>query len=244
MISEETLTLYYYEDGLGERDRLEIEKALRTDDVLAARYSELCRQLDDWRDVPEIAAPSHTVQRWHDTIDRAAMLERQNAGQPRQVNFMSFFLGAAITAALAIGIGIGFWFATPDPAAVVPDSSMAGRPPATDRAVPASFTRGLELHLQESQWEIASLPVDNDADRALLAMQLIEQNRLFQRSATVNNSPELARVLRAFEPVLIRLASDELSPEEAIALREKLAFEMSVMLTKISRGTSKEAETI
>lgn len=244
MISEETLTLYYYEDGLRGSERRAIEQALQADDVLAARYADLCRQLDGWRDLPEAAAPAHMVQRWHDTIERAAQLESQRAGGGRGWHFMSFFWGAAVTAALAVGIGIGFWFATPDPAAVVPGNSMAVLPPATGQAAPASFTRGLALHLQESQWEIASLPVDNNAQRALLATQLIEQNRFFQRSATINNSPELARVLRAFEPVLMRLASDEISPEEAIALREKLAFEMSVMLTKISLVTSKEADTI
>jgi hypothetical protein len=114
----------------------------------------------------------------------------------------------------------------------------------TERAVPVSFTRGLHLHLQESQWEIASIPADDSMRRAQLALQLIEQNRFFVRSATMNNSPEFARVLRAFEPVLLRLASDDISAEDALALREKLVFEMSVMLTKLSRNTSDVTETI
>ena len=75
-------------------------------------------------------------------------------------------------------------------------------------------------------------------------MQLIEQNRFFVRSAMMNNSPDFARVLRAFEPVLMRLASDDISAEDALALREKLVFEMSVMLTKLSRNTSDVTETI
>lgn len=93
MISEETLTLYYYEDGLRGSERRAIEQALQADDVLAARYADLCRQLDGWRDLPEAAAPAHMVQRWHDTIERAAQLESQRAGGGARLALHVVFLG-------------------------------------------------------------------------------------------------------------------------------------------------------
>lgn len=246
MINEETLTLYYYEDGLSKHERRQVEQALQEDAVLAARFADLKQQLEQWREAEETVVPSHLLQRWHDSIDRAAQAERQAASpaRPAPVHFMSFFWGSAVTAALAIGIGIGFWFSAPEADQFNPENAIADLPPLHEQVVPASFTRGLQLHLQESQWEIVSLPVDDDSQRALLALQLIEQNRFFVRAATMNSSPELARVLRAFEPVLMRLASEDLSPEDAIALQEKLAFEISVMLTKISRDTSEVTQTI
>ena len=56
-----------------------------------------------------------------------------------------------------------------------------------------------------------------------LIMNIIGQNRLFERAAEVNDSQDIARVLRAFDLVLVRLASEDLSPEEAAALQAKLA---------------------
>ncbi len=246
MINEETLTLFYYDDGLSENERRKVERALREDAVLAARYADLSRQLEQWSKPEGLIAPPDSVQRWHDSIDHAARAEQRaeqyKASPP--VHFMSFFWGAAVTAALAIGIGIGFWFSSPAPVVNNPDYRVDAGPNVQNQSAPVSFSRGLQLHLQESQWGIASLPVDDDAQRALLALQLVEQNRFFERTATMNNSPQVARVLRAFEPVLMRLASDDISPEDAIALREKLAFELGVILTKLARETSEDAQTI
>ncbi len=73
--------------------------------------------------------------------------------------------------------------------------------------------------------------------------QIINQNRLFERAAEQNDADDLARVLRAFEPVLVRLAEEDLSDAEAEALRAKLAFELNVMLTKLSRDASNVTDT-
>ena len=50
MINEETLTLYYYDDGLGGSERRKIEAALQSDAELAASYANLCRELEQWRE--------------------------------------------------------------------------------------------------------------------------------------------------------------------------------------------------
>ena len=77
----------------------------------------------------------------------------------------------------------------------------------------------------------------------MLALQIIEQNRLFERAADQNNSQSLARVFRAFEPVLLQLAAEDISPEDAAALQAQLIFELNVMLTKLSRDVSNETDT-
>ena len=88
------------------------------------------------------------------------------------------------------------------------------------------------------------MPEESEDDRLLLVAQIVEQNRLFERAAVQNNSHKVARVLRAFEPILLRLASDDLAPEDAEALRAQLSFELQIVLTKLAQDTSKEPQSI
>lgn len=184
--------------------------------------------------------PPHRVEQWHNAIDEAAALERGRQREPRQHwHPGSFFWGAAVTAALAIGIGIGFVLSnnggpsvnTPIVANVMPETSVT----------PAAFTRGLAVHLRDSRQQIASF--DEDTDRTMLVLQIIEQNRMFESAAEYNNAPKLARVLRAFEPILLQLAASDIAPEDAEALRAQLAFELNVMLTKLASESSDESHT-
>ena len=50
-------------------------------------------------------------------------------------------------------------------------------------------------------------------------------------------------MLRAFEPILLQLAADDLAPEKAEYLRAQLAFELGVVLTKLSHASSNEEQT-
>jgi hypothetical protein len=231
-MNEDNLILYYYNDGLSERERHEIEAAIHDDAAIAAKYDDLCRQLNDFTESETPAVPSHTVQRWHDAIDREARLEHGREQRPRHRSFsgMSFAWGAAIAAALVIGISVTM--TRVDPGIESP------------ALVPAAFTRGVQVHFRDTYGQLASMPVDSATDRNELVVQIIEQNRLFERAAEQNNSQDLARVLRAFEPILIRLAAEDITPEEAESLRAQLAFELNVMLTKLSRDTSNETDTV
>jgi hypothetical protein len=244
MIDEQTLVLYYYADGLTDKERRDIAKAMSDDPLLAARFTRLTRELEGLVDTEISQAPSHLVQRWHDSIESAARAELREASRAQKpVHFWSFFWGAAVTAALALGIGIGAYFSGGDDAGLATATQYANDLSPSTAAVPASFMRGVEAHLQRSQWDIASMPVDTGSDRSRLAQQIIEQNRMFVYAADRNSAPELARVLRAFEPILMRLAAEDISPAEADALRAQLTFELNVMLTKLARETSKETTT-
>ena len=98
----------------------------------------------------------------------------------------------------------------------------------------------MRVHLRDTQDDIASMPIETAEDRTLLVLQIIQQNRLFEQAAERNDADSLARVLRAFEPILLKLAASDIAPADAAALREQLAFELRVMLTKLERDTSKE----
>jgi len=112
MINDDTLTLYFYKDGLTDDERKRIASALRSDTNLAARYDVLCRQMTAWRNSETPAAPSHLLERWHDSIDRAARMESAptEIAKPRTFQFPSFAWGGALAATLALGVALGVFF--------------------------------------------------------------------------------------------------------------------------------------
>ncbi len=242
-MNDDTLILYYYNDGLSPRERRQVERAIRDDEAVGARYDDLRRQLAAMGDETAEPVPSHLLQHWHDSIDSAARRERTAQPPPaRATNRFSFAWGAAVTAALAIGIGIGLYLADDRIAPSTPVTAAAGTEPDAGIA-PAIFTRGVTAYFRDTQRELALLPVDGAAERVELIRQIIEQNRLFERAAEKNDAQSLARVLRAFEPILLQLATEDIAPGEAEALRKQLTFELGVMLTKLSRDTSNETHT-
>jgi len=243
-MNDDTLILYYYNDGLTRRERQQVESAMRSDPALATQYEALCRELDEVSEPDVPAVPPHTLQQWHDSIDRVAQQERGRERKPASsFNLTSFAWGAAIAAALALGVGIGVYLPTSDTNTSVPAIQVATVDPGGATVVPAAFTRGVKVHFQDTQQGLADLPLEASTERIMLILQIIEQNRLFERAAEQNNSQSVARVLRAFEPILLRLAADDIAPEDAEALRRQLAFELKVMLTKLSRDTSNETQT-
>lgn len=243
---DDKLILYYYDDGLSRQEKQQVEAALADDTDLAARYQVLRDQLSRFDEAEIPAVPTHVAQRWHDSIDRAARMENSTTRkQTDGFNFLSFFWGAAITASLAVGVAIGVYISG-DGETVTPmmNEVVADMPTQAPIAIPAAFTRGLQVHLRDSRRGISTLSLRSDADRALLIMDILAQNRLYERAAEQSNSPKLARVLRAFEPILVRLAAQDIAAEDVETLRAQLAFELNVMLTKLSRQTSKDPQTI
>lgn len=181
----------------------------------------------------EIKAPSHLKQRWHDSIDLAAQREaREQKKATHSFSLTSFFWGAAVTSALALGIAIGV-FVSDGPEVIESNDYVV-----QERG--NSFNRVMQVHLRDTQSDIASMPIDTAEDRTTLVLRIIQQNRLFEQAAERNDADSLARVLRAFEPILLQLAASDIAPEDAEALRDQLAFQLRVMLTKLERKTSKE----
>ena len=99
------------------------------------------------------------------------------------------------------------------------------------------------MHLRDSQQHILSLPSAGGNSAALIG-DIVAQNRLFARAARDTGSQDLARLLRALEPVLLELADDNVSPEQATALRAQLAFELNVMLGRLRRNDLPEPQAI
>lgn len=237
-MNDDTLTLYYYNDGLTREERQQIANLLATDQNIAKRYQALCQQLDRLSEPAITAPPSDMVERWHDSLNRAVRAEAVVAKKP-VLHTWSFIWGAAITAALAIGIGIGVFISGDSPSLPATSDHLVASNPNSN-----AFVRGLQVHLRESEQGLSATPLSATADRTLLIMNIIEQNRRYEKVAEQNDSQSLARVLRAFDLVLVQLAAEDITPEEAEELQAKLLFELNVMLTKLSRDTSDESLSI
>jgi len=245
-MKDETLILYYYEDVLSAHERRDVAAAFDEDAALAERYRLLSRDLDALRDPADVPMPEGLTYRLKANLQRAARLEEAgksgDSRRPRPFSFWSFTLGGALAAALAVGIGLGLWMAGDRS----PGAQMVAQP-APAGAVewsPVAFQRGLESHFRSSRADLASLSGEASQDRAALIATLMQQNRLFAQLALQNDAPELARVLRSFEPILMQLGRDDLSPEEAANLQAQLEFELQVMLTKLLRGSSQQTEPL
>jgi hypothetical protein len=240
-MNEDKLILYYYRDGLSNRERQAITDAIARDPDVARAYEALCRELGELDVDSPATPPSHMVQRWHDSIDLAA-----DASNPRPARTFfhtgSFIWGSVVTAVLVLGIAIGVLISG-NGTGVAPDALMTDSPAATP-AGPQAITRGLQVHLRETGRDLSNLQSADASSRALLIRSMIDQNRLYERAAEINGAPGLARLLRAFDLVLQQLAAENISPEEAAALQTKLLFEMNAMLTKLASDSSNEPETI
>lgn len=247
-MNDETLILYYYGDGLSEEERAAVETALESDAALSRRYRELRDSLDHFKKPPAAPAPAEAVARWHRSIERAAAGARADSRSTgRAWHFPSFAWGA-LAAALVTALGIGIYLGDRSPPVTsiadrTVDGSVDDSTP-MPAAVPVSFSRGMQVHLRETRQDLMRLPAEATTDRALLVTDILRQNRLFEEAARENGAEDIARVLRAFEPVLSRLASEELSDEDAAALKAKLTFELNVMLTKMAQRESHDPETI
>lgn len=240
-MNDDMLVLYYYGDGLRDGEKRVVRRALEQDPALAARYRELELQLGAIGDKAAEPLPDDLRQRLHATLDRAADLEQNR--ERRRPHWSSFLLGAGLTAALAIAVGIGLRGTNETPL----DEPMAETQP-VPTGHSAVFDRAMKVYFRDSRLDVQSLPDTGNGERTAMIMDLVAQNRSFARLAAENDAPDLARVLRAFEPILTRLAAEDISAEESAALREKLAFELNVMLTRLTREaseytTSTEQET-
>lgn len=221
---DDTLILYYYGDGLDAAERARIDAALRDDPALALRYLELTAMLARLRLAPEVEPPPAAVHRWQTSVARAARLETAASPPASRWRLRLAFAGAALAAAV-LAIGLIARLPIEPPSAPPP---FAAQPAPTERAGAATpLQRGVQAHLQETGQLIDRLAGNGERHGAALA-DAIERNRAYQRSAERHDAERLARLLRAFEPALERLADADTDRPTFEAERERLAFELGV----------------
>jgi hypothetical protein len=229
MISDDDLLLYYYRDGLDAAERARIGAALSEQPELARRMQGLVARLDAAAAMPEVPVPEAVQQRWQAALENAVvskpMARPLRAG--RQLNY-GWVAAAAVTVVALIVIGV----TTQSP----PDRIVENQPAATQLADPgeaSAYERGLKWHLASTEQQLAGLDSAKPEERARLIETIIAQNRIYALAAERAGEPQLARVLRAFAPVLEGLEHGDSSGSIA-----QLTFELRVMQGRLGAGTA------
>lgn len=246
-MNDDKLTLYYYNDGLPDDDRRTIREALQSDPDLARHYEALCSELARLQKPANVPAGATATARWHAAIESAAspLAAPAAAAHGRSRKIRPVWWSAAVAAALIAGIGLGSLI-NQFPQTSRSDSAMVVTAVPGDggaHGLNARLSRGLQVHLRDSRQHILALPSAGGNSAALIG-DIVAQNRLFARAAQDTGSQDLARLLRALEPVLLELADDNVSPEQATALRAQLEFELNVVLGRLRRNNLHEPQAI
>jgi hypothetical protein len=221
MISDDDLILYYYRDGLDAAERARIAATLSAQPELAQRLHQLVARLDAAAAVtPDVDVPAERMRRWQTALDQAASGPTTRASVSTRQAFKPIpWLAAAATVVLAIAAVFQFRHDTAQPS----PKTAAVSPPAETGS---PYARGLKSHLASTERQLASLESASPEERARLVETIIEQNRIYAQAAERAGEPQLARVLRAFSPVLESLQTGEADPADSL---DQLAFELRVM---------------
>lgn len=233
MITDDDLLLYYYRE-LDAAERARIGAALGAQPELAQRLHRLVARLDAVAAQPEVPVPPEFQQRWQAALEGAAL---QHAAPARRRSFSNTGW-LAIAATLVIALVVSFQVIRPEPGlqAEVPPPARAGEPAAAE---PSAYEHGLKFHLASTERRLASLEAATPEERARLIEAIIGQNRIYALAAERAGEPQLARVLRAFTPVLEDVASGRAqSTEGSLA---QLGFELRVMQARL--GAESQAQT-
>lgn len=234
MITDDDLLLYYYRDGLDAADRARIGAALADQPELAQRLHRLVGRLDAAAAIPEVPVPLQTQKRWRAALEKVALVQEIGETQSHRGRFaVVTWLSAAAAMVLAISAVFHF-FARMEPTELAAEVTPPVEKPAAGAGDASAYERGLKSHLASTEQQLASLENATPEERARLVDTIIEQNRIYALAAERAGEPQLARVLRAFSPILESMRHDDADPAANVA---QLAFELRVMQGRLAGGT-------
>jgi hypothetical protein len=242
MISDDDLLLYYYRDGLDAGERARIGAALSEQPELAHRLQRLVAQLDAAAAIPDVPVPARIRQRWQEALDRAARKSNERAQTPAATARPGFFTAlrwqvAAGAAVVTVVIVITILVSIQTPRErTAQDVSPASTQAAASTPDASAYERGLKWHLANTEQRLASLDSAQGEERARLIETIVAQNRMYALAAERADEPELARVLRAFTPILESLAEDR--GDTAASDIAQLHFEMRVMQARLNAAAA------
>jgi hypothetical protein len=227
MITDDELLLYYYRDGLDAAERARVGAALSEQPELAQRLHRLVARLDAAAALPDVPVPAHTQRRWEVALDHAARGDSRRAATAggRFLKSVRWPAAAAAIVVLAIVLTNQMMTRLAPMQATIESPSSAPTHADVPMGEASSYERGLRWHLASMEERLASLDSAKPDERARLIETIVAQNRMYALAAERAEEPQLARVLRAFTPILETLAGD----------REEL-FESDIAQESCRRG--------
>lgn len=245
MISDNDLLLYYYRDGLDASERARIASALSEQPELAARLHRLVAKLDASAAIPDVPVPPHVQRRWQVALDRAAA-DDVSPERKAPVGFLArpqLRIAATVCAVVLLIVSVKV-MTPPTPEMLTNHGDSAERPVTSGATDSLAYERGLRWHLASTEKQIGNLNEITDAERRQMIEAIIEQNRLYAIAAERANEPQLARVLRAFTPLLEQVAAE--GSDRSAGEVAQLNFELKVMQARLNAATTEQpgAESI
>lgn len=225
MITDDDLLLYYYRDGLEADERARIGAALAAQPELAQRLHRLVARLDAVAATADVPVPTDVRQRWQSALEGAAA--RSSMGEQPSRRFTQPRWLAMAAALAAVALVVTFRVVTPDDRV----AQQTPPPETAARRAPSAYENGLKVHLASTERRLATLADATPEERAKLVDAIIDQNRVFALAAERAGEPQLARVLRAFTPVLEDVAKGR--EESTAANLAQLNFELRVMQARL-----------
>jgi hypothetical protein len=234
MISDEDLLLYYYRE-LEPDERARIGAALADQPELAQRLHRLVARLDAAAVMPEAAVPANVQQRWQSALDGAVRGDTRAAPARQRFTNARWLAMAAALAAVALVVVLQVrQSGTSQPGTSQLAHDTTPETPGPAAAEGSAYENGLKFHLASTERQIAALGDATPEERARLIETIIAQNRLYALAAERAGEPQLARVLRAFTPILDDLAHGH--GETTAANVAQLSFELRVMQARLGAG--------
>jgi hypothetical protein len=230
-ITDDELLLYHYRE-LDDAERARIGAALAADPELARRLHALVARLDAAAAMPEVPVPPEAQQRWQAALERVATGTRAAPKRGRSFGPPMWLAAAASITVVALVFAISNRNRQPSEvtAEIADPATQAVTPPDN-----SAYANGLKVHLASTERRIANLDEASPEERARLIETIIAQNRIYALAAERAGEPQLARVLRAFNPILEDLAKGGGQDTADIS---QLSFELRVMQARLGAGAA------
>lgn len=233
MISDDDLLLYYYREQEAD-ERTRIGAALAEHPELAQRLHRLVARLDSASASPDVDVPAAVQQRWQAALDGAVRGDKRATSSARRFPQPRWLAAAAALGVVALVVT--FQAIQPSSTPVARDQTTATAPEAVVPQDGRAYEKGLRFHLASTERQISALGDASPEERARLIETIIGQNRLYALAAERAGEPQLARVLRAFTPILEDVAAGR--SESTAGSLAQLGFEMRVMQARLNAGAA------
>ena len=244
-MTDDELLLFHFSDGLSAERVAQIQTALANDADLRKRLALLQAHLSTLSAKADVALPAPVQRRL-----QLKLRQLQSASMaPARAPFWHLpgTQSAWLLPAFAASAGaLVMWLYTyqgampntqppnTQPLASAPAPAAATSAPAQTMSLPA-----LRAHLLQTQTLLENFDPNNAQERALLG-EIIAQNQSYAMRAQRLGRGDLARVLRALEPVLVEVENLK-EPGARAALINQFEFEADSLQTKLQARASKQA---